>query len=70
MAQETASKNGSPPVFGTLPNGNERTNPADSSHEADYAEVIGAFKDDPMLDAMMENIRRRRREVEADDAIE
>lgn len=39
-------------------------------HEGDYAEVIGAFKDDPMLDAMMENIRRRRREIDADDSIE
>ena len=32
-----------------------------------YAPVIGAFKDDPMLDAMMANIRERRREMNADD---
>ena len=34
-----------------------------------YASVIGAFKDDPMLDAMMANIRERRREMDADDNI-
>ena len=34
-----------------------------------YAPVIGAFKDDPMLDAMMANIRERRREMNADDNI-
>jgi len=34
-----------------------------------YAPVIGAFKDDPMLDAMMANIRERRREIDADDNI-
>ena len=34
-----------------------------------YAPVIGAFKDDPMLDAMMANIRERRREMNADDSI-
>ena len=34
-----------------------------------YAPVIGAFKDDPMLDAMMANIRARRREMDADDNI-
>lgn len=34
-----------------------------------YAPVIGAFKDDPMLDAMMANIRERRREINADDSI-
>lgn len=38
-------------------------------HEGDYAEIVGAFKDDPMLDAMMENVRRRRREIDADDSI-
>lgn len=34
-----------------------------------WAASIGAFKDDPMLDAMMENIRQRRREMDADDNI-
>ena len=34
-----------------------------------YAFAIGAFKDDPMLDAMMANIRERRREMDADDNI-
>ena len=34
-----------------------------------YAPAIGAFKDDPMLDAMMANIRKRRREMNADDNI-
>lgn len=34
-----------------------------------YAFAIGAFKDDPMLDAMMANIRERRREMNADDNI-
>ena len=43
---------------------------AEPSNEGDYAEIIGAFKDDPMLDAMMENIRQRRREVDADGSIE
>ena len=47
-----------------------RTNPANPPHGGDYAEVIGAFKDDPMLGAMMENIRRRRREINADNNIE
>ena len=36
---------------------------------AHYAPIIGAFKDDPMLDAMMANIRERRREMDADDNI-
>ena len=36
---------------------------------AHYAPVIGAFKDDPMLDAMMANIRERRREMDAEDSI-
>jgi len=70
MAQETALKDGSPLVSATPSSSNGRTNPADPPHEGDYAEVIGAFKDDPMLDAMMENIRRRRREMDADDSIE
>ncbi len=34
-----------------------------------YADAIGAFADDPMLDAMMANIRERRREMNADDNI-
>ena len=34
-----------------------------------YAPAIGAFKDDPMLDAMMANIRERKREMNADDNI-
>ncbi len=34
-----------------------------------YASVIGTFKDDPMLDAMMANIRERRREMDEDDNI-
>jgi hypothetical protein len=38
--------------------------------EEHYAGVIGAFKDDPMLDAMMANIRERRRAMDADDTIE
>lgn len=42
---------------------------ADSAEER-YASVIGAFQDDPMLDAMMANIRERRREIDADDLIE
>jgi hypothetical protein len=28
------------------------------------ADVIGAFKDDPMLDAMLENIQEHRRQLE------
>lgn len=35
-----------------------------------FASVIGAFKDDPMLDAMMANIRERRREIDNDETIE
>lgn len=70
MAPETALRNGSP-LVSTMPSSdNGRTNPADPPHEGDHAEVIGAFKDDPMLDAMVKNIYRRRREVDADDAIE
>lgn len=38
--------------------------------EAPFASMIGAFKDDPMLDAMMANIRERRREIDNDDTIE
>ena len=34
-----------------------------------YGDAIGAFKDDPMLDAMMANIRKRRLEINADDNI-
>jgi hypothetical protein len=34
-----------------------------------YAFAIGAFRDDPMLDAMMANIRERKREMNADDNI-
>ncbi len=37
--------------------------------ENPYADVIGAFENDPMLDAMMANIRARRREIDADDTI-
>jgi len=35
-----------------------------------YADWIGVFEGDPMLDAMMENIRQRRREMNTDDSIE
>ena len=41
----------------------------EGSYHSHWASVIGAFKDDPMLDAMMENIRQRRREIDADDNI-
>ena len=34
-----------------------------------YAPVIGAFKDDPMLDAMMANIRENRKKMDSDDNI-
>ena len=37
--------------------------------EGPFDSVIGAFKDDPMLDAMMANIRERRREIDNDDTI-
>ena len=47
----------------------ERLNIA-SPLEDHYANVIGAFKDDSMLDAMMVNIHERRREMDADDTIE
>lgn len=40
------------------------------SSGGDFAFAIDAFKDDPMLDAMMANIRARRREIDADDTIE
>ena len=40
-----------------------------SARLAHYAPIIGAFKDDQMLDAMMANIRERRREMDADDNI-
>lgn len=48
MAQETVQKNGSPPVSVPPPGDNGRQNGADSPHERDYEEVIGAFKDDPI----------------------
>ena len=70
MAQETVQKNGNPPVSVPPASDNGRASGVDSLRERDYAEVIGAFKDDPMLDAMMENIRQRRREIDADDSIE
>lgn len=38
--------------------------------EQPLAAVTGAFKDDPMLDAMMANIRERRHEMDNDDTIE
>ena len=38
--------------------------------EGPFDSVIGAFKDDPMLDAMMANIWERRREIDSDDTIE
>lgn len=41
-----------------------------ASLEEHYADVIGAFKDDPILDAMMANIRERRRTMDSDDATE
>lgn len=47
----------------------ETTAQADAPEEH-YAGVIGAFKDDPMLHAMMANIRERRRAMDADDTIE
>ena len=34
-----------------------------------YASVIGAFKDDPMLEAMMANIRENKKKMNADDNI-
>lgn len=34
-----------------------------------YAFAIGAFKDDPMLDAMMANIRENKKKMNADDNI-
>ena len=45
------------------------TEPQIASQLEYYASVIGVFKDDPMLDAMMANIRARRREMDADDNI-
>lgn len=71
MAQETVLENRKPPVSAA-------TQAADNGHgsgtgvpsENEFADVIGAFKDDPMFDAMMENIRQRRREIDADDAVE
>ena len=42
---------------------------ANAVEENPYAAVIGAFENDPMLDAMMANIRARRREIDADDTI-
>ncbi len=34
-----------------------------------YAPAIGAFKDDPMLDAMMANIHENKKKMNADDNI-
>ncbi len=45
------------------------TDPQIPSQLEHYAFAIGAFKDDPMLDAMMANIRERRWEMNADDNI-
>ena len=43
---------------------------AASAEQAEhYALVIGAFKNDPMLAAMMANIHERRQETNADDSI-
>ncbi len=41
----------------------------DAEQADGFASAIGAFKDDPVLDAMMANIRERRREIDADDTI-
>ena len=43
--------------------------PGQSTEENLFASVIGAFKDDSMLDDMMANIRERRREMDANDGI-
>ncbi len=59
---------------------NERTSPVASqppddkecssdTPEEHYAAVIGMFRNNPMLDAMMANIRERRREINTDERI-
>ena len=40
-----------------------------ATEEHPYADVVGAFENDPMLDAMMANVRARRREIDADETI-
>jgi len=71
MAQETVLENRKPPVsVATQAADKGHGNGAEQPRESNFAEVIGALKDDPMLDAMMENIRQRRREIDADDAVE
>ncbi len=78
MANETTLEKPTLPLIEPLIDGNDFT--ADTSADGKepsevgpyhdhWASVIGAFKDDPMLDAMMENIRQRRREMDADDNI-
>ena len=54
-----------------IPPGDEHeTASQTASQEEHYASVIGAFQDDPMLDAMMANIRERRREMDAENLTE
>lgn len=72
MAQETVVKNRKPPISEAMAFVAEdgRANGAGMARETPFADVIGAFQDDPMLDAMMENIHRRRRELDADTTVE
>lgn len=47
----------------------QETEPQIPSQLEHYAFAIGAFKDDPMLDAMMANIRENKKKMNADDNI-
>lgn len=48
----------------------EFVSPSSENSGEFFAFAIGAFKDDPMLDAMIANIRERRLEIDNDDTIE
>ncbi len=65
MAQETVVKNRKPPISELTPPAAEdgRANGVVLPRETPFSDVIGAFQDDPMLDAMLENIHQRRREL-------
>lgn len=55
------------PVTSQPPGSREHSSDAQKVH---YASVIGVLKDDPMLGAIIANIRERRREMDAHDSVE
>ncbi len=70
MVKETITAGN--PTLGLSTQSEERGSLVHTSRVQDdsYANIIGAFANAPMFDAMIANIYTRRREIDADDIIE